>query len=57
MSFSLLPRFMTRRLTDLTPEFLKEQGENVVVVDASRGIDEVSEDVRAQVFAVLNIGK
>ena len=38
-------------------EFLKEQGENVVVVDASRGIDEVSDDIKAQVFAALNIGK
>ena len=38
-------------------EFLKEQGERVVVIDASRGIDEVSEDVRAQVFSALAIGK
>ena len=33
MSFSLLPRFMTRRLTDLTPEFLKEQGVRLLMLD------------------------
>jgi dTMP kinase len=38
-------------------EFLKAQGENVVVIDASRGIDEVSADIKAQVFAVLGINK
>jgi thymidylate kinase len=38
-------------------EFLKEQGERVVVIDASRGIDEVSADVREQVFSALSIGK
>ena len=38
-------------------EFLRSQGENVVVIDASRGIDEVSEDIKTQVFAALSIGK
>ena len=33
MSFSLLPRFMIRRLTDLTPEFLKEQGVRLLMLD------------------------
>lgn len=33
MSFSLLPRFMTRRLTDLKPEFLKEQGIRLLMLD------------------------
>ena len=33
MSFSLLPRFVTRRLTDLTPEFLEEQGVRLLMLD------------------------
>ncbi|MBR4034471.1 MAG: hypothetical protein IKJ04_06650, partial [Clostridia bacterium] len=38
-------------------EFLKEMGEKVLVIDASRTIDEVSADVREQVFSALSIGK
>ena len=33
MSFSLLPRFMTRSLTDLTPEFLEQQGIRLLMLD------------------------
>ena len=33
MRFSLLPAFMTEKLTDLTPEFLKEQGIELLMLD------------------------
>ncbi len=33
MSFSLLPRFMTPSLTDLTPEFLKRHGVKLLMLD------------------------
>lgn len=38
-------------------EFLKEMGEKVLVIDASRTIDEVSADVKEQVFSALSISK
>ena len=33
MRFSLLPAFMTEKLTDLTPEFLKQQGIDLLMLD------------------------
>ena len=33
MSFSLLPRYLTPGLTDLTPEFLEEQGIRLLMLD------------------------
>ena len=33
MHFSLLPAFITERLTDLTPEFLKQQGIKLLMLD------------------------
>ncbi len=33
MRFSLLPAFITEKLTDLTPEFLKEQGIELLMLD------------------------
>ena len=33
MRFSLLPAFMTEKLTDLTPEFLKQQGVDLLMLD------------------------
>ena len=33
MSFSLLPRFLARHLTDLTPEFLTAQGIRLLMLD------------------------
>lgn len=33
MRFSLLPAFITERLTDLTPEFLKQQGIELLMLD------------------------
>ena len=33
MSFSLLPRYMTHSLTDLTPEFLEAQGIRLLMLD------------------------
>ena len=33
MSFSLLPRFITPKLTDLTPQFLSEQGIRLLMLD------------------------
>ena len=33
MRFSLLPAFMTEKLTDLTPEFLRQQGIDLLMLD------------------------
>ena len=33
MSFSLLPRYMTPKLTDLTPEFLRQKGIQLLMLD------------------------
>lgn len=33
MSFSLLPGFLTRKLTDITPAFLQEQGIRLLMLD------------------------
>ena len=33
MSFSLLPGFVTRKLTDVTPEFLQQQGIKLLMLD------------------------
>ena len=33
MRFSLLPAFITDKLTDLTPEFLKQQGIELLMLD------------------------
>ena len=33
MSFSLLPRYMTPQLTDLTPEFLRQEGIQLLMLD------------------------
>ena len=33
MSFSLLPRFMTQNLTDLTPDFLERHGVSLLMLD------------------------
>ena len=33
MSFSLLPGFLTRKLTDITPAFLREQGIRLLMLD------------------------
>ena len=33
MRFSLLPAFVTEKLTDLTPEFLKQQGVDLLMLD------------------------
>lgn len=33
MPFSLLPRFVTQKLTDITPSFLREQGIDLLMLD------------------------
>ena len=36
-------------------EFLRTQGERIVVIDATRSIEEVAEDIRTSVFSALGI--
>ena len=38
MSFSLLPRYMTPKLTDLTPEFLRQEGIRRLMLDFDKTI-------------------
>ena len=45
MSFSLLPRFLTPELTDLTPDFLLEKGIRLLMMDFDNTIVPYTTDV------------
>ena len=45
MSFSLLPKLMTERLTDLTPEMLRENGIRLLMLDFDNTIVPYTTDV------------
>ena len=45
MSFSLLPRFLTPELTDLTPDFLLDKGIHLLMMDFDNTIVPYTTDV------------
>ena len=58
MRFSLLPAFITEKLTDLTPEFLKEQGIDLLMLDIDNTIvpyttSEATEEMDAWIKNIL----
>ena len=61
MRFSLLPAFITEKLTDLTPEFLKEQGIDLLMLDFDNTIvpyttSEATEEMDAWIKNILVSG-
>ena len=58
MRFSLLPAFVTEKLTDLTPEFLKQQGVDLLMLDFDNTIvpyttSEATEEMNAWIKNIL----
>ena len=61
MRFSLLPAFITEKLTDLTPEFLRQQGIDLLMLDFDNTIvpyttSRATEEMDAWIKSILTSG-